>query len=294
MLVKLLTYLVNLGLAAVLVLICVSKPVIAQDVDAQESIRLSVPLRGTGIIVRVGALNVSPTVFDAGQVTIGKTVTNTITLVNAGDAQAEAVTINEATLFGINKDEFSIDFAGYVTLQPGETREIQFSATPTSVGPKNAGLRLAIEGASSPHLIMARAEAALPLTSNLLSNKASMDFGEVLTSNTATQVFELSNSSTDPNAPVVNIQSVTLSGQKVDAFTHDFTEAVLMPGDSTQVSVTMQSAQAGYKSAQITVEHDGVNQALNIDIEGEVVEPTLPCSLVPMENCMCPRWMGKF
>jgi len=274
MLAKFLTNFFNLGLAVVLVLLSVANSGFAQDTAAGESVRLSIPLRGTAIIQEVGSLTLTPAVFNPGAVIVGQNATATVTLANEAGAQAEPVSISAVTLFGMDAQEFSIDYAGFTTLQPGQSLTINMNFTPLSAGEKNAGVRLEIEGASAPHVIMARAEAVLPLSSKLLSDKNTVDFGEVFTSNNATQKMVLSNSSTKANAPAIFIQSLTLSGQTADAFSHDFTPTSLAAGESLTVNIQMQTAQEGFKSAQLTIEHDGVNPALSIPLEGEVVEPT--------------------
>ena len=66
-----------------------------------------------------------------------------------------------------------------------------------------------------------------------------------------------------------------LSGTNADAFDIDFTPVSLNPGEQLDVKVDLDTGTLGYKSAKAEIFHDGNNGALEVELEGTVVTPSV-------------------
>ena len=235
--------------------------------------KVNVPLTGTAMIQRIDSLKVTPSIFDTGLIEIGDNKMTTVTIAHTGAVGSDAIVINAATLFGKNAGEYSTDFNGFVTLHSGDTINVDVLFAPSIPGTKSAGLRLAIEGATSPYVLLFNGRTRYPLTSDLGTSDQTLDFGQINEGKTSTRNFILSNQG-DAEAPVINVSAVQLSGDQPEAFTVNFTPVQLAPGQQADISVAMSAANEGFKSAEISVIHDGFNPAVEMRFEGNVVTPT--------------------
>jgi len=242
------------------------------DPRASEPGRLIVPLSGTATILRNGNLNVTPVRVDAGMVEIGESVALTVTLTHSGNPDAEPIALGAAAMIGKDADEFTTAFGGFQTLQPGESIELTLDFTPVAPGPKSAGLRLSIDGATAPYVVLVDGTARFPLTSDLTVSPDEIVFGQTIPGQSVTKNFTLSNTG-DAEAPSITITDISLTGDTPEAFEVDFTPKTLPPGESLSVTATMSSNGPGNKTAEVSVSHDGNNPALEMGFSGAVIEP---------------------
>lgn len=279
----LMTWFGNFLLACVLVIFTLQPPAFAQE-DSEEATgndptlrageqSTTIELRGTGVLKTVGDLGVHPTSFDTGLLDIGQSSSHTAVLTHVGEADAAAIEIGSAELFGGSASEFYTDFTGFVTLNPGDSITINLTYTPFSPGVKSAGLKFDVLGATAPHVLLISGKARYPLTSDLESAAETVVFGEALEGVAINKTVTLTNTAVEPDAPLINIYSASVSGDTPDAFSVGFSPVTLGPGESTTLTVTMQSNQVGNKQASLVIEHDGHNDAVGINLNGEVVEP---------------------
>ncbi len=273
---KILAWVGNAVLASVLVILSAQQSAFAQDIPVPDGGdipgKISVPLSGTATLMEVENLQISPASFDTGLTEIGASSSATITLSHVGEANAEGIEINSASLFGKNASEYSVDFNGFVTLYPGEELEMLVDFTPTTTGTKSAGMRLEIEGATSPYILLFNGWSRYPLTSDLSAGTDLTQFGEVITGKSSTQQLVLTNRG-EPEAPVINITGIQKSRPQSSAFDVDFSPVTLAPGESVSVPITLSSGQVGFKDAKLVILHDGNNPALELELEGTVVTP---------------------
>lgn len=264
---KIISWFANLAMACVLVFVAMQPSAHAQS----ES--LSIDLTGTAVLQTVGNLQISPSRVNTGLIDIGQSSTQTIQLTHVGPAGSEVVQINGAGLLGGQTDEFTTDFQGFVTLNPGDTVDASITFTPMIPGDKSGGLRLDVAGSSAPHVIIVEAKARYPLTSQLEANDDAIDLGQVIENAIKTQNIVLTNTATEEGSPTINIFGVAVLGDTPDSFTHNVQGVALAPGESATYEVKMQSAQVGFKSAILEIQHDGSNQAVEIELQGDVVAP---------------------
>jgi len=279
MLEKVLAWCGNALLAGVLVILASPNTIFAQAVETpnggDEPGRIVVPLTGTATTQSVAGLQVLPASFDTGVVEIGETTTRGITLTHSGGADAVPIEISSAQLFGQNADEYQTDFNGFVTLNPGDSINFVVVFTPTVPGTKSSGIRFNVEGATAPHVLLFNGWSRYPLTSDLGVNTEKLGFGQVLQGKNVTKKFTLTNLG-EPEAPLINVYGVELSGDTPEAFNVQFSSVQLAPGESKDVTVTMSGAELGNKAADVLISHDGNNPALETQFDGLVKTDKIP------------------
>ena len=271
---------VNALMASILVTLVSVTPTGAQETDGSgedegvtpRSGRISVPLSGTATVSRVGALTVSPSNLETGLIDVGASTTQSLTITHTGALDSPAVVINEAVLFGKSAAEFSSDFNGFETLYGGDSIELSVTFSPLTPGDKAAGLRLNIDGATSPYVIIFTGSARYPLTSDLGSSDAKVVFGQSVLNSTNQKNFILTNEG-EPGAPVISVSAIQLSGINAGEFTVNFTPQSLQPGEQLDINIDMETNILGNKSASAEIFHDGNNGSLVVELEGNVVAP---------------------
>lgn len=247
----------------------------AQNVEEQDTTgsgQIIVPLTGTATVVRNSLLEVSPGTVEMGTVEVGNSITQTWTINHTGGPDSAPVIIGEAVLFGQDVREFSTGFNGFQTLYSGDSVEASVTLAPLTPGEKSAGIRLQIEGASSPYVVLFSGAAQFPLSSELETSDSEVNFGQVPQGNSSADSFTLINDG-EADAPVINVSAIQLSGINADEFTPDFQPVTLAPGEEYTVQISMNTAIVGFKSATLEVFHDGDNGALEITLQGTVNDP---------------------
>lgn len=282
---KLMTWCGNIVLACVLVALYSQNVVFAQDEETTEQAqeqtgpnggneegRILVPLTGTATAKRVDGLQISPAKFDTGVVQIGETKTQSISLKHTGAEDDLPIEINSASLFGKNVNEYTTDFVGFVSLLPGDVINFDIVFTPSIPGTKSAGLRLDVEGSTSPHVLLFEGWSRYPLTSDLGINTEKLGFGQIVQGKNSNQKFTLTNLG-ETDAPDINVWNIDVTGDTPDAFNVQFNAVKLKPGESVDVQVAMSGANEGFKGADIQINHDGNNLPVEATFEGSVVVP---------------------
>ena len=234
--------------------------------------KITVPLSGRGLVDRSSSLAVSPTTLSLGMVDIGESESGTLTLRHTGDVDSDPVAIGEVSLFGQNADEFDSSFNGFQTLNSGESIDVPITYTPMTPGKKSAGMRLQINGSTSPYVLLFNGVSRFPLTSDLNLSKNLINLGQVLQDANAGAQFVLTNDG-EAEAPPINVTAIQLSGINASEFSLDFQPAVLQPGDTLKVGVSANTSAAGFKSATAEVFHDGNNGSLSVTLQLTVNEP---------------------
>lgn len=277
------TWFGNLFLACVLVLVVIQTPALAQDteepeaseetVDTDPNRTSSIELSGTGVIQTVSGLSIAPAQFDVGLLDIGQSSEHQVEITHTGAVGADPIQLGEASLFGGAVSDFSSDFGGFVTLNPEDSIVVNLTYAPISPGVKNAGMKVDVVGATTPHIVLISGMARYPLTSDLVPEGGNVQFGQIVTDTQGNKKLKLTNTALEPDAPVINLFNVALTGDTPQDFDVDFAPATLAPGESVSFDIQLQSSQEGQKKAKLTIEHDGYNGDVEVDLLGEVVAP---------------------
>ncbi len=105
----------------------------------------------------------------------------------------------------------------------------------------------------------------------VLSGPTSIDFGTVVTGNSATETVTLTNAGEAGDADIT-VSSVTLTGTDASELSTDFAgSTTLAPGESLDVQVTFTPSDAQAKGATLEISHDAPNTAspLTVALSGE-------------------------
>lgn len=234
---------------------------------------IQIPLSGMGNVRSSSELNISPALLKNGEVEIGNQKVQEFEITHIGDPIDGPIDILSVSIGGEDSFDFVTNYSGFTSLEAGD--EIDFSVTfsPVTLGLKKAFLRIEHSGENSPHLVLLTGMGIDIPASTLQITQTDVDFGSVDTDTNKSKTIKLSNNGGD-NYPPVNLYNVVISGANPDSFSTDFNNVVaIAPGDSVDITVTLNSGIAGKKSAQLNIEHDGSNPTIKTKLSGEVKLP---------------------
>ncbi|WP_168216021.1 malectin domain-containing carbohydrate-binding protein [Halorussus marinus] len=104
---------------------------------------------------------------------------------------------------------------------------------------------------------------------NALGGPSNVDFGTVLTGESATETVTVTNLGDDGD-PAIDVSGVSVTGADADAFSvGSASQTTLAPGESADLPVTFSPADAQAKQATLEVAHTGDDSPLAIDLAGE-------------------------
>ncbi len=95
-------------------------------------------------------LGASPSNVGFGNVVIGNTTNDTVTITNLGEAGDPDITVNSVDILNDASGEFAATLNGSTTIAPGESRTIDVSFSPADAGAESATLEITHTGSNSP------------------------------------------------------------------------------------------------------------------------------------------------
>ena len=226
--------------------------------DASNS-PLGIGLSGDGLAP--GSLTASPSSVSFGNVVIGNSKTQAVTVTNNGGT---SVSISNAATTG---NAFS--FTGPtlpLTLNAGQSATFNATITPPSAGNKNGTLTIT-SNASNPTLTVPLQGTGVT-QGQLSPNPASLSFGNVVVGSNTSLSETLTNSG--GTSVTISAASVNATGMSLTGLSLPLT---LNAGQSTTFSVKFAPAAAGAVSGNVTVTSDGANPSLTIPVSGTGVTP---------------------
>ena len=217
---------------------------------------LNIPVSGTA--VAAGNLTASPTSINFGNVVVGSSASQTVTLKNTGGAN---VTVTAASISGTG-----FSFSGLtlpLTLTPNQTSGFSVKFTPASAGAVNGTMSLTVTGS---------ANVSIPLTGDgvaaatLTANPTSLTFTNILVGTNSTQTETIKNTG-GTSAQITGV-AATGTGFSVSGITLPVT---LGAGQSVSFNVTFTPPSAGSFSGNVAVTSNAQNPTLNIPVSGTAV-----------------------
>ena len=206
-----------------------------------------VGLAGVGIAPDI---SVSPVAFDYGNIVVGQSASQTFTVTNPG---SDTLHVSSTSLVGAFSGEFQILSGGGVfVLAPTAQRSITVNFSPTSVGFKNAALRLVSDDPDEP--VKDTPLSGTGVIPDIAVSPDSIAFGSVEINATATHSFTISNAGTS----VLTVSNVTITGVNNSEFTiaNITTPLAIAPGDSSVGVVNFTPLSPGIKQAALQIESD--------------------------------------
>lgn len=214
----------------------------------------TVSLSGTGVKPMI---SVTPSTVAFGNVTLGVTNTQTITVQNPGTA---ALTVSQASVTGAG-----YSLSGLTTplsIAPGGSSSFNVAFAPASAG-SIAGSITLTNNATNPALSIPLSGAGVSSTLQLSASPTSLSFGSLTTGTSATQMVTISNTG---NASVT-ISQVTASGTGFSLSSIGL-PVTLTAGQTTSFSVAFAPVSAGSATGSVTVTSNATNSPLVLGLSG--------------------------
>jgi hypothetical protein len=207
-------------------------------------------------------LSVVPASVSFGDVTVGQTNTQTVTLRNPGTAN---VTITQANVTGPGLIASGISLP--LTLAPGGSTAFTLAFTPASAGSITGALSLASNAPNSP-LSAPLSGIGIAKDLHLSSSATSLNFGTVTPQTSHTQTVTLTNSG---NASVI-ISQLNISGA---GFSHSGMSlpVTLTVGQSASFNAIFAPPTSGNLSGSATVISNATDSSLVIALSGTGAAP---------------------
>jgi uncharacterized repeat protein (TIGR01451 family) len=238
-------------------------------------------VQGTGIAPEISVAPPS-LAFGDQDIDAGATLSQTVVITNDGTAD---LTISSVSLVSAH---FSIeDDSGEGVLSPGATRTVQVSFSPTSIGLKNANLRIQSDDTDEDTVDVALSGTGVD--QEITVAPLSLAFGDqdVDAGATLSQTVVITNDGTaDLTITGVGLVGADSSHFNIEA---DSGEGVLTPGGSRTVQVSFNPTSVGAKSANLRIQSDdGDEPTVDVALSGtgtDTEQPTVNFTVASQSAC---------
>jgi Abnormal spindle-like microcephaly-assoc'd, ASPM-SPD-2-Hydin/Protein of unknown function (DUF1573) len=188
------------------------------------------------------SIEVSPTSVNFGSLTVGQSVTKTLTITNSGTKALSVSGISVAgTGFAMKGPTLPL------VLAAGQTSKISATFTATASGSASGKIMISSNAPDSPMIVSLSATAASK-SSNLAVSPASISFGDVKVGAESTETVQIKNS----GSTSITISSVAISGSGI-TISGLATPATLAAGATAKVSAMFKPTSAGNASGALTI-----------------------------------------
>ncbi|OGG55371.1 MAG: hypothetical protein A3F84_06175 [Candidatus Handelsmanbacteria bacterium RIFCSPLOWO2_12_FULL_64_10] len=205
-------------------------------------------------------ITLSPTSLFFGNVSIGGTGQQTVTVTNTG---TDTLKVTSITKSGVNASEFSVNVTS-MTVPPGAPPglvTVTFSPV-GSPGTRSASLSISHNAAGSPATVSL---SGIPIVSGIVLSSTSLSFGNVDIGGTGTQTFTVSNAGGD----TLKVTSIAVSGTGASQFSVSPTSVTVLPGGTPQpVTVTFTPTKVGWEQGTLSVTHNAAGSPSSVAVSG--------------------------
>jgi hypothetical protein len=233
--------------------------------DASNSPTM-ITLTGSGVQSQLSA---SPTSISFGNVLVGTTKKQSVTLSVSGSGAS--VTVSQASVSGTG---FSVSGLSLpLTLNSGQSTSFAVSFAPATTGNFTGSISLANDSSDSPIMVALSGTAVQPQLSVVPSSVA---FGDVVVGNTNTQTLTLSNSGTAN----LTISQITVSGTGFST-TGVSLPITLSPGQKSGFNVAFAPTGAGSVTGSLSLVSDAPDSPATVPLSGTGISATYQLSASP-------------
>jgi len=219
----------------------------------------TITLSGTGVQPQISVI---PASTSFGNVSVGSTGSQTLTISNPGTA---SLSLTQALLSGTG---FSISgLALPLSVPPGGTSSFAVSFAPASAGSFSGNLTLVNNSPNSPFVVALSGTGVTP-TLQLSASPTSLSFGSLTTGTSATQTVALTNTGNSS----VSLSQDTLTGVGF-SLTGLALPLTLSAGQSTAFSVVFAPTTTGNFSGTVTVTSNAANSPTTVSLSGSGTAP---------------------
>lgn len=246
------------------------------DSDSSTNATMNVNLSGIGSPAKTAQLSLSAASLTYGDVTVGSSSMQPLTLTSTGTA---AVTIQSATLAGTG---FVLSQQNWpLTLNPGQSVTLQVSFEPAVAGTASGTLAIASNSqTNSTATVNLRGTGTVAESPQLSLSTATLGFGNVTEGSTSTIPLTLSSTGT----AAVTIQSITEDGAEFSVSPQTL-PMTLSPGGSVTLQVQFAPTTSGGASGEITINSDSsTNATAVVALSGSGVATLVPQLAVSPSN----------
>ncbi len=219
----------------------------------------TISLAGTGVQPQI---SVVPTSVNFGNVTVGITNTQTVTVSNPGSAN---LSVTQATVSGSGFGLSAVTLP--LTLAPGGSAALTVSFTPASASSTTGALTLVSNAPNSPLSVMLSGAGVSPVL-QLSASPAALSFGSVTIGSSGTQTVTLTN--TGNSAVTLSQISVAGTGFSYSSLALPVT---LSAGQLTSFNVIFAPATSGSLTGTATVVSNATNSPTTISLSGSGAAP---------------------
>jgi hypothetical protein len=218
-----------------------------------------VPVSGTGMTA--GQLAATPASVSLGNVQVGTSQTQQVTITNSGGTSA---TISQATTTGTGFSASGLALP--LTLAAGQSQSFTVTFAPQVAGTVSGSINLASDATNPTLSILLSATAVTP--GSLVSNPSSLGFGNVQTGTSQTLSATLTNSG--GTSVTISQASASGSGYTLSGLSLPTT---LSAGQSKTFSVQFAPQTNGSASGNVAITSDASNPILNVPLSGSGLTP---------------------
>ena len=227
-----------------------------------------IPLSGAGkTIPTTPKLSVSATALSFGNVNVGGSAKQSVTLASTGTA---AVTVDSLTLSG---GSYSLSGAAFpVTIAPGLQVSFAVVFKPGAAGAATGQLTIKSNSAAGAVTSIALTGAGIALTPQIRFSTNSLSYGNVTVGYSAVQALTLTSSGNT----AVTVSSVVLAGKGYSVTGATFPIS-LASGQTITLQLAFKPMSTGAAAGAITLKSTAANNAaLSVALSGNGVPPTPP------------------
>jgi hypothetical protein len=218
---------------------------------------LAIPMSGTGTQPPQPQLSANPTSAAFGNVSVGNSNSQTISLSNGGNA---SVTITQNTLTGAGFSTSGL--SSQATIAAGGTAAFNVVFTPTAAGAVSGTLTLVSNSVTSP-LKINLTGTGVASTELLGANPTTLPFGSVNDGSTGSLTVTLQNNGNSN----VTISGVTVTGAGYSA-TGVSSGLILTPSQTATLTVTFAPTTGGALNGSVSVASNATNSPTAVSLTG--------------------------
>lgn len=222
---------------------------------------LVVTLSGTGATAQP-QLSVSPPTISFGNVAVGATGSQSVTLSNTGTA---ALTISAASASGAGFSANGLSLPA--TVNPGQNTTLTATFAPQAAGNASGTLSITSNAPGSPVVIPL---SGTGVQGQLSANPSPVAFGSVIVGSNSAQVITLTNNGTA--AVTISSGSISGTGFTLSGLT---TPQTVNAGASSTLTATFTPTATGAAPGSISITSNASNSTLVISLSGTGIQPQL-------------------
>ena len=221
---------------------------------------LTIPLSGTGIVAAPGQLSVAPAPLNFGNVMVGNTSTQTVTL----SATGASVTVSSAAS---SSPQFALKGASLpITIPAGGSTSLNVTFSPQASGASSGALSI-VSNASNSQATESLGGMGMAAPGQLSIAPAPLNFGNVTVGNTVTQAITLGATGAD-----VTISSAASNSPQFVLKGVSF-PLTIPAGGSTLFNVTFSPQASGASSGALSIVSNASNSQATESLAGTGMAP---------------------